>query len=508
MVQNSTVRALAVGLFAAALSFSQVQNAADASAGLSSSSPIAPGSLAFVTDYWSGTPSIGGSSVSLRLVGSSALIPAQVENATSDGITFLVPPDAPIGNVQVIYKQAGQLTQWTGATIEPFHFVLYRDPVRAVGVNSSGAASPNGLANPAQPGQAVEIFATAPGVVPQTPPQVTVGGVAQSVLYFGSAGAEPGVIQINFQIAPGTPDGCYLPLNVIWGTASAFSYISKTSDGMPCHHPFGLSVSALNLLDQGMSLQTGMISMTTALTAVSADRASRQENASVTVQPLAASDIARYFTANSAQGCGAAPSGGFVGGFLGSGSQLGNTMTLRNATTTLTLASPNGFEYTTTIPPSGDAPLNALQAPIIGGGQWTWSSSGGSDLAASNFSFNLAPPIQINGGAPVSITSSQDQTISWNGTVYDSNAILQLSVSQILGLSPPIVCFAPAQDGALTIRANLLARFTIGGVGTLSVSVTESGAGIPAANFTLSDGSPLLMLVSRGSTDTRPVDFK
>ena len=144
-------------------------------------------------------------------------------------------------------------------------------------------------------------------------------------------------------------------------------------------------------------------------------------------------------------GVGTAPSSGFIGGSWFR-LQLGDTMTLRNETTTLTLPSPNGFAYTTTIPPSSDAPLNALPTPVIGAGQWTWGSSGGPDLPASNFSFSLAAPIQINGGAPVSVTSSQDQTMTWNGTAYDSNAILQLSVSQNPGFSPAIVCFAPAQD--------------------------------------------------------------
>jgi uncharacterized protein (TIGR03437 family) len=508
MVQNGTVRLLAIGLLAAALSSAQVQNAADADVG-PGSSPIAPGSLAFVTDYWSGTPSIGGSSVSLRLVGSSTIIPAQVENATSDGITFLVPPDAPIGNVQVIYKQAGQLTQWTSAIIAPVYFALYRDPVRAVNVNSSAPSSPNGLANPAQPGQAVEIFGTGVGAVPQTPPQVIVGGVAQSVLYYGGATGEPGVTQINFQIAPGTPDGCYVPLNVVWGAASASSYISKTSDGMPCHHPFGLSVNALKALDQGMSVQTGMISMTTALTAAAASRASRQEGASVTTLSLTPDQIAGYFATNTLQGCGIAspPRIAFVGG-LGFGSQGGSTMTLRDATTILTLASSGGNEYTATIPPSNDASLNALPPPVIGGGQWTWSFSGSSALPAGSFNFNLAAPIQINGSAPVSITSGQDQTITWTGRAYDATAILHLSVSQNPGFSPAVVCFAPAQSGGLTIPANLLTQFSPGGVGTLSISVTESGSGMPAANFKLSDGSPSLMLVSRGSIDTRPVDFK
>ena len=49
----------------------------------------------------------------------------------------------------------------------------------------------------------------------------------------------PGINQINFQIAPGTPDGCYLPLLVTWGAGAATSYLGKTSDGSPCQHPFG-----------------------------------------------------------------------------------------------------------------------------------------------------------------------------------------------------------------------------------------------------------------------------
>lgn len=98
MVQNRTVRALAVGLLAAALSYAQVQNAADAAAG-PGSSPIAPGSLAFVSDYYSSTNSEG-ASVAIRPVGSSTPVPAQVVSVTSTGITFLVPPDVPFGNAR------------------------------------------------------------------------------------------------------------------------------------------------------------------------------------------------------------------------------------------------------------------------------------------------------------------------------------------------------------------------------------------------------------------------
>jgi hypothetical protein len=59
------------------------------------------------------------------------------------------------------------------------------------------------------------------------------------------------------------------------------SFLSKTSDGLPCHHPFHLSVAALQLLDRGSSIETGVITMTTGIEAASSDRASRQESAQV-----------------------------------------------------------------------------------------------------------------------------------------------------------------------------------------------------------------------------------
>jgi uncharacterized protein (TIGR03437 family) len=493
----------------AGVAFAQVENAADAAAGISVSSPVAPGSQAFVTDFVSGEPpSIGGAAVSIRPIGSSTAIPAQVVNAASQGITFLVPPDVPPGNAQLIFRQSGQLIQWTGITIAPSHLALYRVPVRAVNVNASGPATPNGLANPAQPGQAIEIFGTGLGAMPQAPPQVLLGGIPQKILYAGDASAETGVFQINFQISSGTPDGCYVPLTVIWGAGTASSYLSKTSDGMACHHPFHLSTTALQTLDMGGSVQTGLISMTTALNAPSSSRASRQENAVITFTGFQASEIANHFTPGPAQGCGGASSPGFFAYISGTSLQLGDTMTLQSASTTLKLTDTLFPQYSTTIPPSADAPLNSLPAPVIGGGLWTWSSSGASALPASSFNFNLAPPLQINGGAPVSIQPGQDQTITWYSGGFDSGAILQLSVSANDFAPPSVLCFAPAEAGTLTIPGSALAQFTSGGVGTLSASVYESGAAIPHANFILSDGTPLLMLVIRGSTDTRPVDFK
>jgi hypothetical protein len=241
--------------------------------------------------------------------------------------------------------------------------------------------------------------------------------------------------------------------------------------------------------------------MTSRLSAASAERASRAEQASVVFSASSAAQIASYFTGSSpAIGC--AVSGGSgslpaLNSITFAGSPFGNTMTLRSSTTTLTLASNGLPQYSIAIPATADAPLNRLPAPVLGGGAWTWSSEIGS------FGFTLPPPLQINGGAPMQIQTDRNQTITWNGSGFDSGATVQLSLSAGNSGPPAIVCSAPAQSGTLTIPGNLLRQFTPGGVGVLTAGVSESGAAMPHAFF-----APAAMLVSSGSTDTRPVDFQ
>jgi hypothetical protein len=500
MSENRAVLIAALLLLMAGTSFAQVQNAADADAGMLGSSAITPGSQAFVSDSVGAAPiQISGASVAIRPVGSATPIPAQVLSASGSGLVFLVPLDTPLGNAQLIYNKPGQLTQSTSVSIVSSHLALFRGSVRPLNINASGSASENGLANPAQPGQTVQILATGLSLVPLFPPQVILGGVSQSVMNTRADGT--GLLQINIQISPDTPDGCYVPLTVAWGANTATSFISKTSDGMACHHPFGLPTQVLQTLDAGFTVETGAIGITRALSAASADHASRSEQAAVSIIYPSAAQVASYVIANPASSCGATVSGGLIGEF-GGGSQLGSTMTLQSGATTLQLLSGGGSEYSITIPATADAPLNHLPTPVLGGGAWTLNSSAG------QFSFNLLPPVQINGGAPIRIQTDRNQTITWAGSGFDAGAMMQLSLGAGNPGPPSITCFAAAQTGALTIPANLLARFTPGGVGVLTAAVDESGAWMPHANFQLSGGIPLLMLVFGGSTDTRPVDFQ
>jgi len=502
------VRAAVLLFLIAGQSAAQVQNAADVGAGVYTTI-LAQGSLAAIGYSQVTSTPVLSATVSLLPANSTTPVPAQVTSVVPFTITFVVPPNIPLGDAQLIYKPGNQATQWTRVSIVPANLSLYRTgstgPLVAQNIGPDGTPVPNGLASPAQPGQPVVLWGSGLGATPQSAIQVTLGGVEQTVLYAGAAPGQPGLNQFNFRIAPGTPDGCYVPLTVTYRTQAVTSFLSKTSDGLPCHHPFQLSVSAMKLLDSGSQIQTGEIALTTGIQAPASDRASRQESAQFLGLYLSASTIANYFigaAATPAQPCAIDLSIGVVGAFLEGGfdpTTLG-TITLQSAASTLTLPWTN--------PQPVDSPLNDLPPPVIAGGNWTWSTSGGSDLAASSFAFVLPPPVQIAGSVPVTVNRSQSQTIAWNGSGFDSNAALQLSLTSQYPGSPVLTCRVPAQTGTLTLPSNLLAQFNAGSAGAVSVSVTESGTGIPHAQFNQLDGSPLLTIVSWGSTDARPVDFQ
>jgi uncharacterized protein (TIGR03437 family) len=490
------VRAAVFILLIAVASTAQVQNAADVTAGVYTT-VLAQGSLAVINYSQVTSTLVTSATVSLLPVNSTTPIPAQVTNVQPFTITFVVPADVPTGAVQLIYKPGNQATQWTTVTIVPANLALVRTgaigPLIAENINPDGTIASNGLTTPAQPGQPVVLAGSGLGSTPQSSVRITLGGVPQTVLYAGAAPGEPGVNQIDFQIAPGTPDGCYLPLTLTYGTQSVTSFLSKTSDGLPCHHPFQLSVAAMQLLDRGGSIQTGEIFMTTGIEAASPDRASRQESSQFLPLNLNAATIANYFIgSNNTLPCTINSSSGFAGSFLGGGSDLG-AITLKNAASTLTLPWAS--------PPPADTPLSDLPPPVIAAGPWTASTSGGS------FGFVLPPPIQLAGGAPLTLNRGQSQTIAWSGSGYDPTATLQLTLTAQYPGSPVLTCLAPAQTGGVTLPSNLLSQFNAGAAGAVSVSVTERGSGIPYADFSTSNG-PLLMLVVWGSTDARPVDFQ
>ncbi len=482
---------------------------------------VAPGMLATLSYAslagWPGLPV----TMSIRHSGSSFRLPVEVVGSTLGAITFAVPAGMPLGGAEIEYKIAGQPTGWTSVNVVAASFEFYRigpgGPAIAQSVAANGSLSPVGLATPAQPGQTVLLTGSGLGI--GTTVAVTLGGVPVPLVPAAPHRAQPGRDEILIRIPQGSavPDGCYVPLALTYNGTTVTSSISKTSSGAPCVHPFQLSAADLKTLDGGGFLTAGQIVMTTRLQVATSAVASRNESANVTVTTANAATLAGYFApslAGSGTNCSAVQLNffGYAAPFnINEGqffqlSGLGASMTLQNGATTIALSGAGaGF------PPATEGPLNNLPAPAIAGGTWTWQSSGGTDLAASSFGFTLPAPLQFTGGAPVTLNRSQDQTLNWNGSNFDSGAManVQLSGNSAGGTGTVSVsCQTPANGGALTLPAALLSQFAGSSLGTLAVTVNETGASMPHAQFILRNGGALLMLVSYSTGDSRPVDFQ
>jgi uncharacterized protein (TIGR03437 family) len=459
---------------------------------------LAPGSLGTIS-YFAEAPLSApySASVFLRPVGASALISAPVISVDGSEITFVVPQDVPLGPAQAIYKVSGDTTKWVEVDVVPANFTITAIQT----ATAAGTANLNDLSHPVQPGQSVALWGTGLGLTPASSVGVTLGGVAQKVQYAGPAPNLIGVNQVNFQVSAGVPDGCYLPVIVSVGQSSSTTYLAKTSDGSPCPHPFHLAAADLQNLDRGNVLEVGEIQVQSNIVAVTPDHASRQESASVSFSTLAGGDLANAIENNQWPG--------FYGLNLKVGAQKLSSIDVSNSVTL----------------PANDAPLASLPPPVFGGGATTWSNSGGSDLAASSFSFNLLPPIQLNGQIPLQWASGKDQTITWNPAGYDATAILQASLSGANVVSSGIVLgtvgttiaaansivlprfTAPASSGSLTIPASLLTQIGPGAL-TLVVQVSEPFASSPSALLQLTNHTTLLMLVNASTGETVPVDIQ
>ena len=453
----------------------------------------------------------------MRPVGSDTATPLTVTNAVSGAITFVVPSRVPVGGAELLYQVDNQPTQWTSVNVVQSSFEFFRissgGPAIAQTAAAEGAFSNVGLTAPAQPGQTVLL--TGSGLGYGSTVSATVGGVSAPVVYAGALPTQVGKDEILLQVPSGIPDGCYVPVTFTYNQTTVSTTISKTSDGSPCKHPWQLSVSDMKTLDNGGTLTDGAISLNTQLSAVTSAIASRNESASMRLGQINAGGIAAYFTpapTTSGPACTVStPSIVFpeIASVLLPAPTLpdiGASMTLQSPTTavTLTRVIDTGL-YSQALPPATDGPLSNLPPPVIAGGKWTWQSSGGLDLPASSFGFTLPAPIQLNGGAPISLRRDQDQTITWNGAAFDVGATVSVNIS---GAAALITCAVPASTGMVTIPASLLSGYTANTIGTLTANLNESGSFLPHAQFQLKNGSTLLMFVSFFSNDSRPVAFQ
>lgn len=470
------------------------------------------------------TPQPVNATLYLRPSGSSTLIPVTVENAVAGAITFVVPAGVPAGGAELLYQINDGPTQWTTVNVVQSSFAFFTNGPGSVpaekAIASSGSSSSVGLTTPVQSGQTLVLRGSGLGY--GTSVSATVGGVAATVLYAGASGTQPaGYDEIWLQVPSGVADGCYVPVVVTYNQNTVATTVSKTSDGTPCKHPWELSVSDMRNLDGGGYLAFAELDLSSDLSVVTANAGSRDESAYMNISEMNAGGLAGYFPPQAGtNGCSVAqPIGSLAYSFLvpvagiiySSGPTAptppdpGMPVTLQSPTTTIVLSNPYGEYYPQTPLPWVDGPLSNLPTPAIAGGNWTWQSPGSADLAASSFHFMLPAPVQLNGGVPVSMNHTQDQTIAWNGAAFDAGATVNISLE---GSGPLVSCVAPASAGTITIPAAMLAGVSPNTIGTLTIDLNEAASFLPHAQLQLTNGNTLLTIVSFSSEDSRPVFFQ
>lgn len=291
IVQNAA-SAQATAYVGSSSSLNGLQPVTEILAGITSTPNIvSPGMLAILYYSYSG---IGYSDLSVSLP-SAPLSPATVYirpsgtttpillkpvSFAAGSVTFVVPRDTPLGGAEIEYKTEGQPTAWTTVNVVPSSFAFFRTasggPAIAQSVAANGSRSPIGLTTPAQPGQTILVTGSGLGTNPSV--SVTVGGVPATVVSAQPHRANPGIDEVLFQMPSSASDGCYVPLVLTYGQgATVTSTISRTSNGLPCVHPFQLSVADMKTLDNGGYLAAGEIDMSTTLDVATAAAVSRNE---------------------------------------------------------------------------------------------------------------------------------------------------------------------------------------------------------------------------------------
>jgi len=125
-------------------------------------------------------------------------IPGQAPSTTAE----IYHPANPIKAPALLTTSTGQAVVWNGVT--------------------GAFVSPGGAFVPAQAGDILSTYTNNLIEGGMIPPQVSVGGKAAKILYFGDAPGYPGYFQINFQVPAGVTAGSSVPV--------VLSYIGRSSN--------------------------------------------------------------------------------------------------------------------------------------------------------------------------------------------------------------------------------------------------------------------------------------
>jgi uncharacterized protein (TIGR03437 family) len=217
-------------------------------------------------------PGTGGTSVAVT--SGNQTVAAYMVYASATQVAAILPSGTPVGPATVTVAYQGQ-------TSPPAHIQVVRaapgvftrnakgtGPAVAQVAFSSTDVRLNNFTTPAAPGSVLVVYGTGFGGIAgddSVPPgaiqsgknvRATIGGKPATVLYAGRAPEFPGLDQVNLQLAPDLPLGCYTPgvISIDDIPGNQFVLSTAAAGSQACTHPFGLDAAAEAKVDAGGSV--------------------------------------------------------------------------------------------------------------------------------------------------------------------------------------------------------------------------------------------------------------
>jgi uncharacterized protein (TIGR03437 family) len=416
-------------------------------------------------------------------------------------LAAVLPAATPTGSGTLTVTYRGQTSAPAPITVVP----------SAVGINSyytnSGVATDavSGalltFTNSASPGETIVLWATGLGANPadsdatftttphpvSTPLEVYIGGISAPILYQGSSGY-PGVNQINVTIPQAVPTGCWVSMIAITGAVVSNAVtLPIRNGGGPClDAPSGLTGNQI-APSGSQTLKAGLVSVIQTNTP-----ASRSSPVSNSADAAFVKYTGLYAPAHSVS-----PGGCIVGPVTPS--PIPNVTGLDVGTMTLT--GPSGSPITMRSQGIKGTFFTDLQTNGVpaSGGKFTFTASGGADVAAFTATVNFSGPLLnwTNQSAAVAIDRTKPLTVTWTG----GNPGSYVFITGTSGAGPSATgpygytCMATADDGKFTVPSYVFLAMPAGAGATevqnsiqspLSANGIDVGVAIGTVSYSVS----------------------
>ena len=505
---------------------------------------IAPSGLPLPTSL----PASNGTSIAITSGGQT--VQAFMVYAFAGQLAAILPSNTPIGAATVTVTYNGQTSAPAKINVVASLLGIYTQNSQGNGpgiaqiYRSATDVSLMDLTNSAQNGNTLVLYGTGLGAISgpdnQPPGAVAVGsnvtinvaGVTIPASYAGRSPQFPGLDQINFALPANVATGCYIPAEVTAsGVPSSLFYLEIGSNSTTCVHPLGLTASQLGALDQGGTLNIGVLQILQAVvlgtSAGGAGGVFLKANANNVYQAynLIPNGFGTFAFPVAAGSCAVMDSLNTIGAFtVPNLSQIGGQELLAGGALTAAgtgTGSPQGILHL----PTGGYLLPLLN--VFGPGPASLTGPGGPDVGPFTASITLPPGTTAapgltwtNSGNLSSVPNSTSLTITWAGG--DPNALVTISGSSVvINPSDPsksrgkqFSCNAPGSAGQFVIPASVRAQLpsstadaSAGEVAVAVLGISSGGSAHFSAPLT-AGGNVDLGFLGYGEASTQSVKYQ